>query len=101
MPQGGPHLRIEGEGIVIGDHVRVFGGCVLRGPCQIGSNAFLNEDVYVNHHATLADHLSVGQHVRFVTGTHEMARRCRASTRAVSRPLFCACVSCRAIRPAD
>jgi maltose O-acetyltransferase len=63
-------VRIDGP-VQLGEHCRLRQDVYIRGPrVQLGNWVFLNDGVYVNHDVYLADHVSVGQFTRFITGTH-------------------------------
>ncbi len=68
-----PLLRFTGVGI--GDRVLITSGTRFAkfAEVSIGAGSYLNHDCYLDAQAdiTLGENISVGDHVRFVTSTHE------------------------------
>jgi len=68
-----PSVVVENGDVVVGAKTRLQRGVFIRGPrVRIGNRVFCNDGVYVNHHVTIEDQVSIGQFTRLITGGHEL-----------------------------
>ncbi len=75
---------MNGE-VRIGDRTTIYRGGELLGPVTIGSDVFINRDVYIRPQTTIGDRVNIGPFVRLVTDTHEIGtheKRAGAGTNA-------------------
>ncbi len=64
---------VENADVIVGAKTRLQRDVFIRGPrVRIGDRVFCNDGVYINHHVTIEDEVSIGQFTRLITGGHEL-----------------------------
>jgi maltose O-acetyltransferase len=64
---------VENADVVVGARTRLQRDVFIRGPqVRIGNRVFCNDGVYINHHVTIEDEVSIGQFTRLITGGHQL-----------------------------
>lgn len=89
LPRRGPLLSIDETAVVdpscslltgtssnritIGRHTKVFRGAEWLGTISVGERVFINAYSFIRPNVVIEDDVSIGQHVRLVSDTHEIS----------------------------
>jgi Acetyltransferase (isoleucine patch superfamily) len=68
--------------ITVGRHTKVFRGAEWLGTITVGDRVFINSHSFIRPNVTIEDDVSMGQHVRLISDTHEIS----AGTRRTGTP---------------
>lgn len=63
--------------ITIGRHTKVFRGAEWLGTITVGDRVFINSYSFIRPNVVIEDDVSLGQHVRLVSDTHEISTGAR------------------------
>lgn len=85
-PRARLHATAEAP-VVLGDDVKVYRGCEVFGPAELGPGTFVNRDVYMKPGVTTGVRVAIGPFTRFLTEGHEVGFRASRAGRKTTEPI--------------
>lgn len=80
-------VRFIGEGIIVGDHTKIYRDGEFLGPVRIGAGVFINRDAYVRPNVTIGDRVNLGPFVRLISDGHEIGSASRRAGAVTFEPI--------------